>query len=79
MVDAFMQDLHHWIENHPRTGRKLIRIIRETLTSPFKGNKAEPLRGDLGGSWAKRLTEVDRIVYQVRDNEIFFLQAPFHY
>jgi toxin YoeB len=79
LVDACLEDLDFWIANHSRTARKLLRILRETLKSPFEGNKAEPLRESLAGYWAKRLTEVDRIVYEVRDNEIIFIQARGHY
>jgi toxin YoeB len=74
-----LEDLDFWIETHARTARKLVRIIRETLKEPFQGNKAEALRENLSGYWAKRLTDVDRVVYEVRDNEIIFMQARHHY
>ena len=55
-------------------------MLKEILRDPFKGTgKPEPLKYDLAGCWSRRLNEKHRIVYQVSDRQITFLQARYHY
>ena len=47
----------------------------ETMRDPFEGlGKPEPLKGELRGFWSRRLTDADRIVYEVTDATINFIQ-----
>ena len=50
------------------------------MRDPFAGvGKPEPLK-HLGGSvWSRRINEADRLVYEVFDDRIEFLQARYHY
>ena len=50
------------------------------MRDPFAGiGKPEPLKHRLSGVWSRRLTQEHRIVYLVRDAQIDFLQARYHY
>ncbi len=50
------------------------------LRDPFAGiGKPEPLKYVFAGAWSRRLTEEHRLVYLVRENQIDFLQARYHY
>jgi toxin YoeB len=52
----------------------------ETTRNPFKGlGKPEPLKGDLKGFWSRRLTDEDRVVYEVTDAAINFVQCKYHH
>lgn len=63
-----------------RTARRLMRMIEEILHTPFTGiGKPEPLRNLGPDVWSRRLTDADRITYEVHDEYIDFLQARYHY
>ena len=74
----FFEDLQYWVRNDPKVAERLFRIMEECLKTPFHGiGKPEPLKSM--GSWSRRLTDVDRVVYIVNHSTIDFLQARFHY
>jgi toxin YoeB len=80
MQDAFREDLLHWIGTDRKVALRLMRLIEETVRDPFTGiGKPEPLRHVLAGCWSRRLTDEHRVVYQVTDTTIHFLQARLHY
>jgi toxin YoeB len=55
-------------------------LIEAILRDPFEGiGKPEPLKYLTPGAWSRRLTQEHRIVYLVRDDQIDFLQARYHY
>ena len=55
-------------------------LIEAILRDPFIGiGKPEPLKYLTPGAWSRRLTQEHRIVYLVRDDQIDFLQARYHY
>jgi len=46
--------------------RRLNAVIKDVQRSPFAGiGKPEPLKGDLSGWWARRITDEHRLVYRV--------------
>ena len=48
--------------------------------NPFTGaGKAEPLRGQLGGKWSRRIDQEHRLVYEVGNDRVYFLAARYHY
>lgn len=50
------------------------------LRDPFRGiGKPEPLKHVGGNVWSRRVTEVDRLVYEVFADRVEFLQARYHY
>ena len=76
----FLDDLDHWIQNDRKAARRLVRIVRQTLRDPFSGiGKPEPLRRRLSGLWSRRLTQEHRVVYEVTDDAVHFLQGRYHY
>lgn len=76
----FLDDLDHWVRTDRKVARRLLKIVRETLRDPFGGlGKPEPLRRQLAGLWSRRLTQEHRVVYEVRDDVVVFLQGRFHY
>ncbi len=63
-----------------KTAARLLRIVRATLRTPSEGiGKPEPLRGRLAGLWSRRLTQEHRVVYEIADDAVHFLQARYHY
>ncbi|MCL6754851.1 Txe/YoeB family addiction module toxin [Nostoc sp. CCCryo 231-06] len=76
----FLEDLKFWVENDQRVTLKVLDLVKETCRDPFKGKgKPEPLKYLDPNAWSRRLTQEHRIVYLVKDDEINFLQARYHY
>ena len=76
----FIEDLRYWIQQDRRIAVKAFDLIDAIMREPFSGiGKPEPLKGDLSGTWSRRLTQEHRIVYLVSDSRIDFLQARYHY
>ena len=76
----FREDLRFWVETNPRTALRALNLMENILREPFTGiGKPEPLKYLSDGAWSRRLTEEHRIVYLVRQNQIDFLQARYHY
>ena len=76
----FKDDLKYWIDINWAIARRALNIVDEIIhRDPFTGTgKPEPLKG-ISNVWSRRLTQEHRIVYLVRDDQIDFLQARYHY
>ncbi len=76
----FIEDLKFWIEVDRRTALRVLALVESVIRDPFVGvGKPEPLR-DMGSCvWSRRVTQEHRIVYEVRVDRIYFLQARYHY
>ena len=76
----FLDDLRHWAETDRKTLLRLLDLVEAVQRDPFTGiGKPEPLRHRASGAWSRRLTKEHRLVYQVREGRIDFLQARYHY
>jgi len=76
----FIEDLRFWVETDRKLAIRAFDLIEAILRDPFEGiGKPEPLKYFTPGAWSRRLTQEHRIVYLVRDNQIDFLQARYHY
>ena len=70
----------YWSRGDRQVAQRLYDLIEAITTDPFRGiGKPEPLKGDLAGTWSRRLTDADRVVYRVLADRIEFLQARYHY
>jgi len=76
----FIEDLRFWVETDRKLAIRVFDLIEAILRDPFIGiGKPEPLKYLTPGAWSRRLTQEHRIVYLVRDDQIDFLQARYHY
>ena len=77
---AALEDLVWWVQHERKTALRLLRLIRETLRTPFEGTgKPEPLRHDLKGAWSRRITHEHRLVYKVFADRVRFVSCRYHY
>jgi toxin YoeB len=76
----FIEDLRYWVETDRKLAIRAFDLIEAVLQDPFEGvGKPEPLKYLTPGAWSRRLTQEHRIVYLVRDDQVDFLQARYHY
>ncbi len=76
---AFREDLAYWIETDRKIALRTLALVEAILRDPFTGiGKPEPLKG-LTATWSRRVTDEHRVVYRVKENRVYFLQARYHY
>ena len=80
LQDECREDLHYWVDTNRKVALRTLDLTEAVMRDPFGGvGKPEPLK-HLGGSvWSRRITGVDRLVYEVFDDRVEFLQARYHY
>jgi toxin YoeB len=75
----FLEDLRFWVETDRKTALRLLDLVEAVLRDPFTGiGKPEHLKQLIPGTWSRRLTHQDRLVYRVLDERVDFLQGRFH-
>ncbi|NJM76284.1 MAG: Txe/YoeB family addiction module toxin [Acaryochloridaceae cyanobacterium RU_4_10] len=76
----FREDLLWWAKTNPRLWERLWDLIDSIVRDPFVGiGKPEPLKHLGSNLWSRRINLEHRLVYQVEQNRILFLQARYHY
>lgn len=77
--DALLH-LEEWKKADPKILARIISLITGIASSPFTGiGKSEPLKHELKGKWSRRITDEHRIVYEVRETEIWIVSCRYHY
>jgi len=62
-----LEDINYW----KKTGNKAVQkkisaLINDIIAHPYSGlGKPEALKHELSGSWSRRITRVDRLIYQI--------------
>ena len=75
-----LEDLRYWVEQDRRKATRVLRLIDESLRTPFTGSgKPEPLKHSLAGSWSRRIDREHRLVYRVEGDRLIVLACRFHY
>ena len=78
--DECREDLRYWVDTNRKVALRLLDLIGATLRDPYDGiGKPEHLKHIGGNVWSRRITEADRLVYEVFDERIEFLQARYRY
>lgn len=78
--DECLEDLRFWVDSNRKIALKMLDLMDAVMRDPFSGiGKPEHLRHMGGNVWSRRITEVDRLVYEVFDDRVEFLQGRYHY
>ena len=73
-------DLQYWVGTNRKTALRVLNLMDAVMREPFSGiGKPEHLKQLGGNVWSRRINEVDRLVYEVFDDRVVFLQARYHY
>lgn len=75
------QDLNYWKRTNNNSVLKKIRaLLVNIIESPFLGiGKPEALKHELSGKWSRRITQSDRLIYEVDGNKIYVFSLKGHY
>jgi toxin YoeB len=76
----FREDLQYWVRIDRNTALRVLQLVEEVMRDPVSGiGKPERLRHLGAGVWLRRITQEHRLVYQVSEERVYFLQCRFHY
>lgn len=80
LASSATDDLDDWARSNPKVLARIVRLIAETTRTPRSGTgKPERLRQLQGEVWSRRITERDRLVYDIADDVITIVACRFHY
>jgi toxin YoeB len=80
VTSSALEDLEAWSAANPKILSKIIRLIAETTRTPRTGTgKPERLKYVGGEVWSRRITEKDRLVYDIQSDVITVIACRFHY
>ena len=75
---AALEDLEAWPTTKPQVLSRIIRLIAEVVRTPRTG-KPERLKHLGGEVWSRRITEKDRLVYDIQHDMIIVIACRFRY
>jgi toxin YoeB len=80
ITSGALEDLEAWSTINPKRPCKIIRLIAETTRAPRTGTgKPERLKHLGGEVWSRRITEKDRLLYDIQSDLITIIACRFHY
>lgn len=78
--DECREDIRFWVDSNRKIALRVLDLMEAVMRGPYEGiGKPEHLKHVGGNVWSRRITEADRLVYEVFDDRIEFLQARYHY
>lgn len=78
--DEAWADYLYWQTQDRKTLKRINMLLRDIERQHFDGlGKPEPLRGELSGLWSRRIDDVNRVVYRVKDGVLEILSCKGHY
>jgi toxin YoeB len=80
ITSGAIEDLEAWSTINPKVLSRIIRLIAETTPTPRTGTGKPQRLKHLGGDvWSRRITEKDRLVYDIQSDVITIIACRFHY
>jgi toxin YoeB len=78
--DECLEDLRYWVDTNRKAALRVLDLMDAVLRDPYTGlGKPEHLKYFGGNVWSRRINDADRLVYEVFQDRIEFLQARYHY
>ena len=69
-----------WQSDDRKILKKINNLIKDIKRDPFNGiGKPEQLKYELVGCWSRRVTNEDRLVYEVNNYNIVIISCRYHY
>jgi toxin YoeB len=74
------EDLRYWVDTNRKIALRVLDLMDAVMRDPFSGiGKPEHLKHMGGNVWSRRINDADRLVYEVFNDRVEFLQARYHY
>ena len=78
--DEAWEDYLYWQTEDRKVLKRINALLRDVERDNFNGiGKPEPLKGELSGFWSRRIDDVNRFVYRIRNGLLEILSCRGHY
>ena len=78
--DEAWEDYIYWQTQDKKTLKRINILLKDIERGNFEGiGKPEPLKGDLGGFWSRRIDDMNRLVYRISDDVLEIVSCKGHY
>lgn len=79
-VDESWEDYLYWQKTDKKIAKKINELIKDISRSPFSGiGKPEALKHKYKGFWSRRITDEHRLIYRVKEDEVWIAKCRYHY
>lgn len=79
-VDESWEDYLYWQSTDKKILKRINELLKDISRTPYAGiGKPEPLRHNYKGFWSRRIDNEHRLIYQVKESEIYIIKCRFHY
>jgi toxin YoeB len=79
-VDESWEDYLYWQKTDKKKLKRINDLIKDISRHPFEGiGNPEPLKYKYAGFWSRKIDNEHRLIYHVKDDEIFIAKCRFHY
>ena len=70
----------YWQSQDKKILKRINQLLQDVSRNGFTGiGKPEPLKENLSGYWSRRIDDVNRLVYRIKDEQIEIIQCRGHY
>jgi len=74
------EDYIYWQMQDKKTIKRINLLLQDAARNGYTGiGKPEPLKGEFSGFWSRRIDEVNRLVYRIKDDALEILSCRGHY
>ena len=78
--DEAWEDYLYWQNQDKKTIKRINLLIKDIKRNGNTGiGKPEPLKGEFSGFWSKRIDDVNRFVYRIKNGVLEILSCKGHY
>lgn len=78
--DEAWEDYLYWQTQDRKTLKRINLLLKDIDRNGNEGiGKPEPLKYELQGFWSRRIDDVNRLVYRIKDGNIEIAQCKTHY
>lgn len=81
LTETALEDIsHHRKSGNKQLLKKIFFLLEELSEHPFSGTgKPEALKHQLAGCWSRKITQEHRLMYEVKDDNVYVLSVKGHY
>ena len=74
------EDYIYWQTQDKKTIKRINLLLLDAKRNGYTGiGNPEPLKGEFSGFWSRRIDEVNRFVYRIKDGSLEVLSCKGHY
>ena len=79
-TERAFEEYLYWQQQDKKTLKRINMLLKDINRAATEGiGKPEPPKGELSGLWSRRIDDMNRLVYQVSDDQIEVYQCKGHY